>query len=164
MFRNASSIPSAKVASCTNGFSKLNSQAHRYLCLRFKPYLAMGPPRPVARGKVRRCIRADARPIAGRYILTPEVFEFLQVTELNPNRERYELTDALAGVAQTHFLCAAVAGAYQQLRLDESCKGLLGFAKPLQAEWTLTAESAAMRSSCPLGGWRCSDSCSDTPV
>ena len=36
-------------ASCTNGFSKLNSPAHRYLCLRFKPHLAMRPTRLEAR-------------------------------------------------------------------------------------------------------------------
>src|ERR1700681_101686 len=36
-------------ASCTNGFSKLNSPAHQYLCLRFKPHLAMRPARLEAR-------------------------------------------------------------------------------------------------------------------
>src|SRR6267154_3007015 len=32
-------------ASCSIGFSKLNSPAHRYLCLRFKRYLAISPAR-----------------------------------------------------------------------------------------------------------------------
>src|SRR3984893_4839769 len=32
-------------ASCSIGFSKLNSPAHRYLCLRFKRHLAMSPAR-----------------------------------------------------------------------------------------------------------------------
>src|SRR5260370_30920252 len=32
-------------ASCTIGFSKLNSPAHRYLCLRFKRHLTMSPAR-----------------------------------------------------------------------------------------------------------------------
>ncbi len=36
-------------ASCSNGFSKLNSPAHRCLCLRFKPHLAMPPARLEAR-------------------------------------------------------------------------------------------------------------------
>jgi hypothetical protein len=36
-------------ASCTNGFSKLNSPAHRYLCLRFDEHLAMLPARLEAR-------------------------------------------------------------------------------------------------------------------
>src|SRR6202521_459493 len=36
-------------ASCTNGFSKLNSPAHRYLGLRFEPHLAMRPARLEAR-------------------------------------------------------------------------------------------------------------------
>src|SRR5215470_14574159 len=36
-------------ASCSIGFSKLNSPAHRYLCLRFKRHLAMPPARLEAR-------------------------------------------------------------------------------------------------------------------
>src|SRR5215472_9205139 len=36
-------------ASCSIGFSKLNSPAHRYLCLRFKRYLATSPARLEAR-------------------------------------------------------------------------------------------------------------------
>jgi hypothetical protein len=36
-------------ASCSIGFSKLNSPAHRYLCLRFKRHLAMSPARLKAR-------------------------------------------------------------------------------------------------------------------
>src|SRR6266849_627639 len=36
-------------ASCSIGFSKLNSPAHRYLCLRFKRYLAISPARLEAR-------------------------------------------------------------------------------------------------------------------
>src|SRR6266478_1639403 len=36
-------------ASCSIGFSKLNSPAHRYLCLRFKLHLAMSPARLEAR-------------------------------------------------------------------------------------------------------------------
>src|SRR6266705_3458040 len=36
-------------ASCTNGFSKLNSPAHRCLCLRFDKHLAMLPARLEAR-------------------------------------------------------------------------------------------------------------------
>ena len=36
-------------ASCSIGFSKLNSPAHRYLCLRFKRHLAMPPARLKAR-------------------------------------------------------------------------------------------------------------------
>ena len=36
-------------ASCSIGFSKLNSPAHRYLCLRFKRYLATPPARLEAR-------------------------------------------------------------------------------------------------------------------
>src|SRR5215467_5290446 len=36
-------------ASCSIGFSKLNSPAHRYLCLRFKRHLAMSPARLEAR-------------------------------------------------------------------------------------------------------------------
>src|SRR6266853_4589050 len=36
-------------ASCSSGFSKLNSPAHRYLCLRFKRYLAISPARLEAR-------------------------------------------------------------------------------------------------------------------
>src|SRR5229473_1856501 len=36
-------------ASCSIGFSKLNSPAHRYLCLRFKQYLATSPARLEAR-------------------------------------------------------------------------------------------------------------------
>src|SRR6266576_3848192 len=36
-------------ASCSIGFSKLNSPAHRYLCLRFKRYLAVSPARLEAR-------------------------------------------------------------------------------------------------------------------
>ena len=36
-------------ASCSIGFSKLNSPAHRYLCLRFKWHLAMPPARLEAR-------------------------------------------------------------------------------------------------------------------
>jgi len=36
-------------ASCSIGFSKLNSPAHRYLCLRFKRHLAVSPARLEAR-------------------------------------------------------------------------------------------------------------------
>jgi hypothetical protein len=36
-------------ASCSIGFSKLNSPAHRYLCLRFKRHLAISPARLEAR-------------------------------------------------------------------------------------------------------------------
>jgi len=36
-------------ASCSIGFSKLPSPAHRYLCLRFQRYLAMSPARLAAR-------------------------------------------------------------------------------------------------------------------
>src|ERR1700682_1571503 len=36
-------------ASCSIGFSKLNSPAHQYLCLRFKRYLAISPARLEAR-------------------------------------------------------------------------------------------------------------------
>src|ERR1019366_6262986 len=36
-------------ASCSIGFSKLNSPAHRYLCLRFKRHLTMSPARLEAR-------------------------------------------------------------------------------------------------------------------
>ena len=36
-------------ASCSIGFSKLNSPAHRYLCLRFTRHLAMAPARLEAR-------------------------------------------------------------------------------------------------------------------
>jgi hypothetical protein len=36
-------------ASCSIGFSKLHSPAHRYLCLRFKRYLATSPARLEAR-------------------------------------------------------------------------------------------------------------------
>src|SRR6266849_532169 len=36
-------------ASCSIGFSKLNSPAHRYLCLRFKRHLATSPARLEAR-------------------------------------------------------------------------------------------------------------------
>jgi hypothetical protein len=36
-------------ASCSIGFSKLNSPAHRYLCLRFERYLAISPARLEAR-------------------------------------------------------------------------------------------------------------------
>src|SRR5882762_326990 len=36
-------------ASCSIGFSKLNSPAHRYLCLRFKRYIAISPARLEAR-------------------------------------------------------------------------------------------------------------------
>src|SRR6266478_7548510 len=36
-------------ASCSIGFSKLNSPAHRYLCLRFKRYLAISSARLEAR-------------------------------------------------------------------------------------------------------------------
>src|ERR1700730_1280632 len=38
-----------ELASCSIGFSKLNSPAHRYLCLRFKRYLATSPARLEAR-------------------------------------------------------------------------------------------------------------------
>src|ERR1700674_98863 len=38
-----------KSASCSIVFSKLNSPAHRYLCLRFKRYLATSPARLEAR-------------------------------------------------------------------------------------------------------------------
>src|SRR6202047_1401255 len=36
-------------APCTIGFSKLNSPAHQYLCLRFKRHLAISPARLEAR-------------------------------------------------------------------------------------------------------------------
>src|SRR6202043_1440915 len=36
-------------ASCSIGFSKLNSPAHQYLCLRFKRHLAISPARLEAR-------------------------------------------------------------------------------------------------------------------
>src|SRR6266581_1410054 len=36
-------------ASCSIGFTKLNSPAHRYLCLRFKRHLAISPARLEAR-------------------------------------------------------------------------------------------------------------------
>ncbi len=52
-------------------------------------------------------VSEKARIIVGRYILTPDVFDFLQSTKRNPRTNKIELTDALEEFRKSHhFVCA----------------------------------------------------------